>query len=65
MSFIEDSKYFTDRAKMRVICKCGCSSYIPSFREKTMCRWCGATVYKNKKIEFKEKLNKEIAKRIK
>lgn len=57
MSFIEDSRYFDDRAKMRVICKCGCSSYIPSFRDKTMCRWCGRTVYKSPKDEFINKMN--------
>lgn len=31
-------------------------------RKKMMCNWCGATIYKNKKEEFKDKIRKELRK---
>lgn len=58
-----DTKYFDIRAKQTVKCKCGCSTAMPNNRYITTCRWCGGTVYKNKKVEFIYNLNKQLKKR--
>lgn len=57
-----DTKYFNDMSKIMVKCKCGCSTYIPSFKNTQTCRWCGRTVYKHKKDEFIYKLNVQLNK---
>ena len=57
-----DTKYFNERSKMMVKCSCGCSSYIPSYKNKQICRWCGRTIYKHKKDEFIYKLNVQLNK---
>ena len=40
-----------------VKCKCGHSISFLDKSEKKICNWCGNYVYKNKKLEFIEKLS--------
>ena len=59
MSFIEDSNLMNVLANFKIKCKCGHTMYFVSNREKIICNHCGNYVYKNKKLEFKDKLSKE------
>ena len=59
MGFIEDKNLMNAIAGFRVKCKCGHSTFFVTNREKIICHNCGEYIYKNKKIEFKEKLLKE------
>lgn len=60
MTFKEDTKIFEKRDKIKIICKCGHSVFIPAFNEKTLCSWCGNYVFKDKKEQFKHELLKNI-----
>ena len=62
MGFISDSKYFASRTNLTVICKCGCRMPLAHNRKIVTCRWCGGTVYRDKKDEFKAKLKSQIIK---
>lgn len=55
----DDKRYdvITDNS---VICKCGHSVFIPSYVTKRLCGWCNRWVYRNKEIEFKEKLQNQL-----
>ena len=44
----------------RVKCKCGHKTVIPVWLDKRICWWCGFWVYRNKKVEFKEKMQQKI-----
>lgn len=58
----EDTKMFNSRTNDRVKCShCGHSELM--FHDKCICTWCGHYVYKNKKIEFKEKMKTEMRKK--
>lgn len=46
--------------KNRVKCKCGNSLTIPKLVEKKLCSWCGYWVYRDKQVEFREKMKKEL-----
>lgn len=59
MGFYEDKNLMNALANFKVKCKCGHSIIFTSNREKFICSYCGRYVYKNKKIEFKERLLKE------
>lgn len=56
----EDTRYFEERAKHRIKCKCGHSISIPNCINKTLCSWCGNYVYKNEKDKFKNILLKKL-----
>lgn len=45
-------------SKYKYYCECGHSIVIYPFekRNKKICRWCGKSVYVNKKEEFKDKM---------
>ena len=49
-----------DKVKFR--CSCGHRVIIPYWRDKGLCSWCHHYVYRNKKLEFKEKLKNELRK---
>lgn len=53
---IIDSYY----SNYKVKCKCSHSVFMPYGTDKAICNHCGNYVYKNKQIEFKEKLLKKI-----
>ena len=62
MKRIEDVESFLDVInKFKVKCKCG-HVLVMINKKKDICSWCGRMVYKNKKEEFKDKLNKELKK---
>lgn len=42
--------------------KCGRKMIIAYKMEKTFCDYCGATIYKDKKIEFREKMKAKLRK---
>jgi hypothetical protein len=60
----DDIKLNEDFNKLKVRCKCGHNQYIPLEKEKMICSWCGCYVFKNKKDEFKYRLNNLIKKNI-
>ena len=47
----------------KVECKCGHKVFIPHYVNKTYCTWCHRTVYRNEQEEFKDKLQKQLAKK--
>lgn len=49
-----------DKVKYR--CSCGHRVIIPYWTEKSLCHWCHNYVYKDKKLEFKERLQNELRK---
>ncbi len=55
-----DFKLMEERTKYRVYCKCGHSIvFFPvEHKDKKLCSWCGNYVYRNKKIEFINRLNR-------
>lgn len=54
-----DFKLMEERTKYRVYCKCGHSIvFFPvEHKDKKLCSWCGYYVYRNKKVEFIDRLN--------
>ena len=46
--------------KVKYTCKCGHRVIIPKWVDKNLCDWCNRYVYKDKKQEFKERLEEEI-----
>ena len=61
MTFKEISKYCNEIQKFKVECKCGHRVMIPFGKDFKICNWCGHKVYRNKNLEFKERL-KQILK---
>lgn len=53
MKLLDDS-----RAEFKRYCKCGHSIIFPATSkvDKTICSWCGRSIYKNDLAEFKNKL---------
>ena len=49
-------RFANEVAKHKYQCKCGHKVFIDFKEEKRICDWCGRYVYKDKKIEFKERL---------
>lgn len=66
MIAIQDSPgVLNDKAKFKYQCTyCGCKQTMFPFEnvDKKICHWCGHTIYKNKKIEFKDKLMQALRK---
>lgn len=63
MNFKKDRKLQEAYTDNTVKCKnCGHSIVFLFFeqKEKKICNWCGHVVYANNKIEFKEKLKKQL-----
>lgn len=60
MTIKEDTRYFNERAKHKVKCKCGHSISMANRINKKLCSWCGNYVYKNEKDKFKDMLLKKI-----
>lgn len=51
----EMRKLEEERSKYKVQCKCGTKT-IMNAADRTICRGCGHWIYRNKKLEFKEKM---------
>jgi hypothetical protein len=47
-----------DKVKYR--CSCGHRVIIPHWKDKALCSWCHHYVYKDKQIEFKEKMKEKL-----
>ena len=59
MSYREDTQLMNVLSTFKVRCECGHTMVFVTNREKIICTHCGRYVYKNKKLEFKDKLLKE------
>ena len=57
-----DTKLFNMITRNTIKCICGHSVF--TMKPKEICTWCGNYVYKDKKLEFKEKLKKLQKRRI-
>lgn len=62
MKTYEIDKYSRILQDHKITCKCGHRMLIPYHVDKMICSWCGNYVYRNKRVEFKDKLSKEIRK---
>lgn len=60
----KDDREYQRRAdeldKVKINCKCGHRVIVPVWVDKQICGWCGYYVYRNKQLEFKEKLKQRI-----
>ncbi len=56
MTIEEFDRYTEEYNKVKYTCKCGRRVVIPYWRNKMLCSWCGNYVYRDKKDEFKERL---------
>lgn len=50
------SKLMDEYSNLSIKCKCGHTNFVPKFLDKKICPFCGNYVYRNKKMEFVEKL---------
>lgn len=55
-----DEKRFRNITDSSIKCSCGHS--ILTTKQKTLCTWCGNYVYKDKKLEFEERLKSSLKK---
>lgn len=55
-TFKEYKHMMSEYDKVKYRCKCGHRVIIPYWEDKQLCTWCNHYVYKDKRIEFKEKL---------
>lgn len=51
--------------EIKFLCSCGHKIVIPKWVEKQICSWCGHWVYRNKKLEFKDRLKERMIRRAK
>lgn len=56
----EDTRYFDERTKYKVKCKCGHSILMQPTIEKKLCSWCGYYIYREQKVEFKDMLLRKL-----
>ena len=56
----EDERRQDEYDKVRIKCKCGTKNVIPVWVDKQICRGCRNYVYRDKQLEFKEKMFKEL-----
>ena len=56
MTTDEFNRYTEEYNKVKYPCKCGRRVVIPYWRTKVLCSWCHRYVYRDKKDEFKERL---------
>lgn len=62
MKVSEIEKYSDILQGLKIKCKCGYKTLIPFHVDKMICSHCGKYIYRNKKVEFKDKLMKEMRK---
>lgn len=56
LTFKEIEILHSEMQKNKYMCSCGHKVYIAHDKEKAICSWCGNYAYKDKKIEFIERL---------
>ena len=54
----EEERWLTAITKGTIKCSCGHS--ILTDKKKVLCNWCGKYVYKDKKLEFEDKLKASL-----
>lgn len=57
-----DERYGDYMTQFRYKCKCGHTLTLRPNQDKKLCNFCGEYFYKDKKLEFKEKLKNELRK---
>ena len=60
MSYKDLNKYADELQNFIYKCKCGHSVLIRHGKIKNICNWCGRSVYRNKKDEFKDRLGVKL-----
>lgn len=58
MSFRETKELEGVLANFKIKCKCGHVTAFVSKSEKAICKHCGRLIYKNKKLEFMDKMKR-------
>lgn len=61
-SWKDDTRKFDSISEGTIKCACGHS--ILTHKQKILCNWCGNYAYKDKKLEFEEKLKRRINEKI-
>lgn len=46
--------------RVKILCSCGHKNVIPVWVDRNVCSWCGKYVYRNKRLEFEEKLKQAL-----
>lgn len=59
MTIQEFERQADEYDKVKIRCKCGHRVIVPMWVDKKICSWCGHYVYRNKQLEFKEKLKEK------
>ena len=54
----KDTKRFNDLSNNTIKCSCGHSVLV--IQPKVLCTWCGSYVYKDKRLEFEERLKDSL-----
>lgn len=62
MKISELDKYASILKDYKTTCMCGHRMLIPYHIDKMICSWYGNYVYRNKRVEFKDKLKREMKK---
>ena len=60
MKFKDIEKYASEMQKFKIKCKCSHTVIIPYNVDLKICSYCGHYVFKDKKTEFKYKMNKAL-----
>lgn len=60
LSMDEFNRQTAEYDKVKYRCKCGHRVIIPHWRDKGLCNWCHNYVYKDKKLEFKERIKEKL-----
>ena len=61
-NFKQDHILFDALSKMRVLCKCSHSVFIPNYLDRVICSYCGNWVYRTQQIEFQYKIKERLKK---
>ena len=56
----EDTRFFEERTRNRIKCKCGHSTTMKPTTKKKLCTWCGNYIYREAKEEFKNTLLRKL-----
>lgn len=61
MNFKEAKKFHSKMTEYKIKCQhCGHGMVIPPHLDKIICDWCGNYIFKNKKAEFKYRLQEKL-----
>jgi hypothetical protein len=64
VSFKKDTDWYRNLTneydKVKFVCSCGHRVIMPKWVDKRICDWCGRWVFRNKKDEFKYRLQEKM-----